>query len=113
MQAWHRPVSLARLLDLLEQHPDAVLRSGGTGGLHGDPGQAEHHACAGGRVVELRGVQELHQVEETKQGLWVGAAISLSRLEKLLKERPEMKTLLECVQSVGTPQVIFPSLTNI
>ena len=113
MQAWHRPVSLARLLDLLEQYPDAVLRSGGTGGLHGNPGQSERHASAGGRVVELRGVQEMHEVEDTKEGLWVGAAVSLSRLEKLLKERPEMKTLLECVQSVGTPQVIFPSFTNI
>ena len=51
----------------------------------------------------------MHQVEETKEGLWVGAAVSLSRLEKLLKERPEMKTLLECVQSIGTPQVIFRS----
>ena len=58
--------------------------------------------------MELRGIQEMHQVDETKEGLWVGAAVSLSRLEKLLTERPEMKTLLESVQSVGTPQVPFP-----
>ena len=106
MKVWHRPVSLARLFVLLEEHPDAVLRSGGTGGLHG---KHQEQAAAGGRVVELRGIQEMHKVEETEEGLWVGAAVSLSRLEKLLSKKPGMKTLLESVQSVGTPQVPFPT----
>ena len=84
---------------MLEEHPDAVLRSGGIGGLHGN------QEPAGGRVVELRGIGEMHEVEETEEGLWVGAAVSLSRLEKLLRARPGMKTLLESVQAIGTPQV--------
>ena len=106
MKVWHRPVSLARLFVLLDQHPDSVLKSGGTGGLHPAQGRQEP---AGGRVVELRGIVEMHEVEETEEGLWVGAAVSLSRLEKLLRERPGMTTLLKSVQAIGTPQVTISS----
>lgn len=89
---WQRPTSLDALRVALADHPHARLIAGGTDLML----ESTLGLCDFERVVDLGGVSELHAIEETSDGWWIGAAVTYARLESLLKAHyPDFAALLE------------------
>ncbi len=78
-----RPGTLAQALELLAEHPDAVLLGGGT-----DWGVELNlrHARAG-TTIALDRLDELRGLDEDAGGFTIGAALSLSEIERGLAGR--------------------------
>ncbi|MBD3882934.1 xanthine dehydrogenase small subunit [Phormidium tenue FACHB-886] len=76
-QQFYRPTQLSEVLELLEQHPDAVLVAGATDlGL-----EMSHHRQSFPVMVSLEAVAQLKQIEQTSESVTIGAGISLSQIE--------------------------------
>lgn len=80
-QKFYRPDSLAAVLDLLRQHPDATLVAGAT-----DLGlelswQRQHYPV----MVSLEAVPELQVIHQGPELVEIGAAVPLSQIETRLR----------------------------
>ncbi|KAF5838823.1 molybdopterin binding aldehyde oxidase/xanthine dehydrogenase [Dunaliella salina] len=93
---WHRPTSLARLLQLKAEHPYAKLVVGNTEvGI-----EMKFKAAQYPVVVSPAAVPELNQLEATDKGVEIGAAVTLTNLMKYFKHliatRPAHETSSCC-----------------
>jgi xanthine dehydrogenase small subunit len=78
---FYRPTTLATVIDLLRQYPDATLIAGGTDlGL-----ELSHHNQDYAVLISLEAVEELKVLTQTENEVEIGATISLSQVEKRLK----------------------------
>lgn len=76
-QQFHRPTQLSEALELLQQHPEAVLVAGATDlGL-----EMSHHRQTFPILISLEGVAELRQIEQTSDRVTIGAAVPLHTIE--------------------------------
>ncbi|MDX2241011.1 MAG: xanthine dehydrogenase small subunit [Leptolyngbyaceae cyanobacterium bins.302] len=77
---FYRPTQLRDVLDLLQQHPDAVLVAGATDlGLEMS-WHRQHYPV----LISLEAVTELQGLEQTPEWVDIGAAVSLSQIESRL-----------------------------
>jgi len=93
---WYRPTSLARLLQLKAEHPNAKLVVGNTEvGI-----EMKFKAMQYPVVVSPVAVPELNQLETTEKGVEIGAAVTLTNLMKYFKHliatRPAHETSSCC-----------------
>ena len=80
-QQFHRPTSLLQILELLEQHPEAVLIAGATDlGL-----EFSWHTKEFPILLSTENVSELKTLVQTDDFAEIGAAVSLTYLEEKLK----------------------------
>ncbi|MFC7407098.1 xanthine dehydrogenase small subunit [Georgenia alba] len=78
-----RPVSLTELLERYAEHPDAVLVAGAT-----DVGvEVNIRHARPGRVLAVDRLPELRTLETTAEGIEIGAALTLSEIERRLAGR--------------------------
>ena len=85
------PKSLADVLELLSAHPEARLVAGATD-IGVEINKLGRHYPV---LISLADVPELRRFEETKAGLELGAALTLSELEHQLQGRlPLLETML-------------------
>lgn len=80
-QQFYRPDSLAAVLDILRQHPDATLVAGAT-----DLGlelswQRQHYPV----MISLEAVPELQVIHQSPELVEIGAAVPLSQIETRLR----------------------------
>ncbi|GAP96377.1 xanthine dehydrogenase iron-sulfur subunit [Leptolyngbya sp. NIES-2104] len=76
-QQFHRPSQLSEALELLQQHPEAILVAGATDlGL-----EMSHHRQTFPILISLEGVAELRQIEHTSDRVTIGAAVPLHTIE--------------------------------
>ena len=85
--AFMQPVNLTELTECLRQHPEAKLVAGATDLWL----ETTQRLARFTRVIDVTRVAELNTLEETtlddgRNGWWIGAAVSYSRLEPLLEE---------------------------
>lgn len=79
-QQFYRPSTIAEVLTLMNQHPDATLVAGATDlGL-----DMSHHRKTFPVLISLEGVQELQRIEQTEDWVDIGAAVTLNRIESTL-----------------------------
>lgn len=77
---FYYPKDLATVLNLLQEHPEAVLVAGGTDlGL-----ELSHHRQNFPILISLEEVAELHSFTNTETSVEIGAAIPLSHLKEYL-----------------------------
>jgi xanthine dehydrogenase small subunit len=81
-----RPTSLAPALQLLAEHPDAKLISGGTDLVV----ELNQRHTRFDTFVSLDAVSELRVFEETDEALTIGAAVTLSEIEARVGQRVPM-----------------------
>jgi len=89
---WFRPTSLHQLLTIKQQHPDAKIVVGNTElGV-----EVKFKHCEYPVYINPSCVKELNQIEVTDDGLVVGAAVTLTKIEDmclhLMKTMQEEKT---------------------
>lgn len=89
---WHRPTSLAELIQLKGQHPDAKIVVGNTEiGV-----EVKFKNLRYPVLICSNRVSELNEIKETSAALSVGASVSLSRvqekLEEMMQSAPQSKT---------------------
>ncbi|WP_426957366.1 xanthine dehydrogenase small subunit [Muricoccus radiodurans] len=102
-QVFHRPGSLAELLRLRAALPEAWLLAGGTDlGL-----RVSERREAPPAVICVLDVPELTGLEETPQGLRVGAAVPYRRLLEAITEDPggEYRPLIGLLRRLGSRQI--------
>ncbi len=79
-QQFYRPSTIAEVLTLMRQHSDATLVAGATDlGL-----DMSHHRKTFPILISLEAVQELQRIEQTEDGVEIGAAVTLNRVESTL-----------------------------
>ncbi|HZQ01499.1 MAG TPA: xanthine dehydrogenase small subunit [Reyranella sp.] len=90
-EVFFSPRSLAELLKLRAQHPDAVLLAGAT-----DLGLlASRLRRPPAKLIHLAHVRELNVLSEDEAGVTIGAAVSYARaMPLLIKNYPALKTYL-------------------
>ncbi|MDJ0921346.1 MAG: xanthine dehydrogenase small subunit [Henriciella sp.] len=96
---WHRPTSEEELTDLLKRYPSATLVAGAT-----DVGLwvTKQHRLIETAIV-LNGVTSLNRIEETEQGLRIGAMVTYSdAIAHLARLHPDFG---ELVRRIGSTQV--------
>ena len=80
-QQFYRPAHLSEVLELLQQHPNAILMAGGTDlGL-----EMSHDRQSFPVLISLEAVAELKQIEQTAESVAIGASVPLSQIEAQLK----------------------------
>jgi xanthine dehydrogenase small subunit len=80
-QQFYRPAHLSEVLELLQQHPNAILMAGGTDlGL-----EMSHDRQSFPVLISLEAVAELKQIEQTVESVTIGASVPLSQIEAQLK----------------------------
>ena len=80
-QQFYRPLHLSEVLDLLQQHPQAVLLAGATDlGL-----EMSHDRQSFPVLISLEAVAELAQIVQTAESVAIGAAVPLSQIEAKLQ----------------------------
>jgi xanthine dehydrogenase small subunit len=80
-QHFYRPTNLEEVLNLLQQHPQAILLAGGTDlGL-----EMSHHRQEFAVIISLETVEELKQITRNSQYIEIGAAVTLSYIEENLR----------------------------
>ena len=57
------------------------------------------------RVVNIKGIQELHGISKTGQGLRIGAAVTFDELSSNATVRSEYPSIHEAVMGVASPQI--------
>uniref|UniRef100_A0A8C9TJF5 xanthine dehydrogenase n=1 Tax=Scleropages formosus TaxID=113540 RepID=A0A8C9TJF5_SCLFO len=107
---WVSPVTLRELVELKAKHPKAPLVLGNTGvGL-----EMKFKGILHPVIISPTRVPELYEVNKTPDGVWVGAACSLTSLktlvEKLVRELHEdqvetFSALLQQLRSLGGQQI--------
>ncbi|MBQ0099146.1 MAG: FAD binding domain-containing protein [Firmicutes bacterium] len=55
--------------------------------------------------VDILGVKELHSLEFTEKGLYIGSTITFNELEEALKGKEEYNSLYQSAFSMGGPQI--------
>ncbi len=94
-----RPQTLADALTYRQQHPDALMVCGGT-----DVGlMVTKRKLDLPLVLDLSGIAELRQYNETDQGLRLGASLSLETVKKLSKGR--FPALYDMLAVFGSRQI--------
>lgn len=94
-----RPQALADALAYRQQHPDALMVCGGT-----DVGlMVTKRKLDLPLVLDLSGIAELRQYNETDQGLRLGASLSLETVKKLSKGR--FSALYDMLAVFGSRQI--------
>jgi xanthine dehydrogenase small subunit len=100
-QSFHRPTSLAELIALRRQQPDAWLLAGGT-----DLGlriSVEREVPAA--VICTLDVPELNVVDASPAGLRIGAAVPYRRLLSLCAAEPGFGPLADLLRRLGSRQI--------
>ncbi|KAL5010812.1 hypothetical protein ScPMuIL_013117 [Solemya velum] len=107
---WYRPTTLSELLDMKALHPEATLVMGNTiAGYMMKTGKLCSDIIIHGTHVDRLGVVEL-----TENGLLIGSALTLTRMEEVLqdalKKTPDAKSryfvaLIEMVRQIGSTQI--------
>jgi carbon-monoxide dehydrogenase medium subunit len=99
MNALHyeRPNTIDGVVTLLSEHGNASLMAGGTDLL----AQIRSRMIRPRLLVDVKGVEELQRLEQTDDGLSVGAAVILNRI---LEERaePELEALVQAVSHLAS-----------
>lgn len=84
---WYRPVTLSELLELKQQYPDARIVNGNT-----EVGvETKFKNICYRTIISPGSVPELNIIENVSDGIVIGAAVTLARLEEILNE--EIKKL--------------------
>ena len=104
---WHRPQSLAGVLELMRKYPEYHLRQGGTGTYK----LFEEVKCDA--IIDISGVGDLKTVSIAEDRLEVGAGVTFSQLLGFLASRPEAgggawrleAELRRVVAQLASPQV--------
>lgn len=96
---WMEPASLESAVHGLG--PRAKILAGGVDLL----GEMKDYVAQPGRVVNLKSVPGLDQIEVGAQGLRLGALVTLDRLAAHPQIRRRWRALAEAALSVGTPQI--------
>jgi xanthine dehydrogenase small subunit len=82
----HRPVSLAKLLELLDLDPGAKIVSGGTDVVV----EVNQRDARFPTIVSLEAIPELHGIRDTDAAIEIGAAVPLAEIERVLHGRVPM-----------------------
>lgn len=97
---WHRPKNLTEALALLEElGPEARPLAGGTDLL---PNLKRRHQKAS-HLVSLGGIRELSGIEESADGLRIGAMTRLTEIERAPIVLRDYPALAEAVASISSP----------
>jgi 4-hydroxybenzoyl-CoA reductase subunit beta len=99
---YHRPTTLAEALELLREHAGDVMSiAGGTDLVP----NMKHKLFTPGHLVALKGVNELHGIEERDGELVIGAAETLTNVatHPLVKEL--FPALAEAAQAIAHPMI--------
>jgi 4-hydroxybenzoyl-CoA reductase subunit beta len=93
------PHTLAEAARALRRRPDARCLAGGTDLLVA----MKQGLARPGHLVDLAGVRELQILEQRGSELFVGAAVTLRRLNRHLRESGHQGAVCEAVSAVGSP----------
>ncbi|MFC0409878.1 xanthine dehydrogenase small subunit [Roseomonas elaeocarpi] len=100
-QVFHRPATLAELLSLRRDQPEAWLLAGGTDlGLR----FSEHREHPPAIHCTL-GVAELQEIEVSPEGLRIGASLSYRRLLELCEAEPGFTPFATLLRRLGSRQI--------
>jgi xanthine dehydrogenase small subunit len=100
-QAFHRPVSLAKLLGLRAEYPEAMLLAGGTDlGL-----RFSEHREAPKTVICTLDVAELGVVEILPEGMQIGASVPYRALLKVCETEPGYLPFARLLARLGSRQI--------
>jgi xanthine dehydrogenase small subunit len=100
-QVFHRPVTLAELLRLRAEFPEAMLLAGGTDlGL-----RFSEHRDRPKTVIGLLDVAELNVVEVLPEGMQIGAAVPYRRLLSLCEVEVEYRPFARLLARLGSRQI--------
>ena len=94
------PRSLREATDLISEHPDAHLLTGGTDLMV----EVNFNHRRPEKVISLRKVEELHQVTINGDHVIIGAAVPYSQMEKG-EIGESLPALAEAARTVGSPQI--------
>ncbi|MGR2737158.1 xanthine dehydrogenase small subunit [Billgrantia sp. Q4P2] len=102
--AFLQPTTLAELTDCLTRHPKTRLVAGGTDLWL----ESTQRLARFERVIDVTRVAELNVIEEAtledgREGWWIGAAVSYTRLEPLLEEHYD--AFAHLLHRLGSQQV--------
>ncbi len=100
---YHRPKTLDEALALLREHVDEAKPMGGGIGLIAF---MKERLMSPAHVVDLKGVEELRSVRNVPgQGLWIGAAVTLSELLEEGRLGKDHAVLREAVARIADPMI--------
>ncbi|NIR44673.1 MAG: hypothetical protein GWN99_10240 [Gemmatimonadetes bacterium] len=99
---YHRPKSLKEAVDLLREHAGDVLPiAGGTDLVP----NMKHGLFTPGHLVALKGIDELHGIEERDGELLIGAAATLTEVASNYLVREHFPALAEAAAGIAHPMI--------
>lgn len=98
---YHEPVSLQEMASLLESCKNTKILAGGTDLLV----QIRKGVTIPQHVVNIKTISGLNQISETREGINIGAAVTMHEAEKVLVKYPEFQVLCQAMHSVGSCQI--------
>lgn len=98
---YHTPSSLSEAVSLLLELKDARVLAGGTD-LIAKWKKSNFFDMA---IIDIRNVQALQILEETKDGLYIGAGVTMDRVSENLAILSKYSILAEAASKVGSVQI--------
>ncbi len=100
--SYYLPQTLAEALAILQTDPHSKVIAGGTDLLL-ELQQGRHAPVR--TLVDLSAIAELQKLEQSKEALWIGAAVPLNRVVAWQPTRQFATALFEAASLIGGPQV--------
>jgi CO/xanthine dehydrogenase FAD-binding subunit len=95
------PENLGRLWDILDRHPDATVYAGGTDLLV----KMRSGAAKLGVLICLERLEELKQIEISGETIYIGAAVTHTRIIESPIIRDNLPLLVKALSTLGSPPI--------
>lgn len=99
---YHRPANLVEAVALLKEHGDEAKLMGGGVGLIAF---MKERLMSPTHVIDIKGMRELQEVEQTAKGLKIGAGVTIGQLLEGGRLKKDYAVLNEALSRVADPMI--------
>jgi len=98
---YYNPTNMSELFEIIEDKKNTALLAGGTDLIV----DMKHEAHKPDNIIDIKNIDELNKVEETDEGLYIGAAVTCNQFLNESDIVDKYKVLADGVKVLGSHQI--------